>query len=166
MTISSLCDANSLLSHALSELVDMHYHQCNEHLEAILEVELTPFTQNLHYYEASRDKFLSRYKHLRAGGTGKCGDIRGGNVNLLSNRAHRSSQHTSPVIVASSPEAVRQLMSQLTSFGYPNLKIEDLAKLNPPDVYENELRVMGEVHGYFQVAHKVSGLQYRNGCFI
>jgi hypothetical protein len=43
----------------------------------------------------------------------------------------------------------------LASIGYPGLSAEDLGKLNPPDEYETELRVMAEVRGYFQVSYKV-----------
>lgn len=32
---------------------------------------------------------------------------------------------------------------------------EDLAKLLPPDIYEDELEVMAEVRAYFQVVYKV-----------
>lgn len=39
--------------------------------------------------------------------------------------------------------------------GDAGVRAEDLAKLNPPDEYETELRVMAEVRGYFQVSYKV-----------
>lgn len=43
----------------------------------------------------------------------------------------------------------------LADIGHTGLNAEDLGKLNPPDEYETELRVMAEVRGYFQVSYKV-----------
>jgi len=37
---------------------------------------------------------------------------------------------------------------------FTGLTIADLRKLNPPDEFETELRIMAEVCGYFQVAYK------------
>lgn len=48
----------------------------------------------------------------------------------------------------------------LSQMGYSGLKNEDLARLHPPDAFEEELRVMADVRSYFQVAYKVSGLQW------
>ncbi|KAI0937652.1 hypothetical protein AcV5_000438 [Taiwanofungus camphoratus] len=42
----------------------------------------------------------------------------------------------------------------LTRLGYQGLEAKDFGKLNPPDVYEDELQLMAEVRGYFQVAYK------------
>lgn len=53
-------------------------------------------------------------------------------------------------------DTIRELMSLLAKLGHNQLKLEDLAKLNPPDEYENELQVMAEVRGYFKVSYKVS----------
>jgi len=60
----------NLQSHvsSLSELVESHYQSCSQHVDAILEVEMTPFTQNTHYLETSKAKWLARYKDIRAGG--------------------------------------------------------------------------------------------------
>jgi hypothetical protein len=43
----------------------------------------------------------------------------------------------------------------LAEWGFTGLTIADLGKLNPPDEFETELRIMAEVRGYFQVAYKV-----------
>lgn len=50
---------------------------------------------------------------------------------------------------------MRQAIALLTSVGYEGLKVEDLGKLHPPDIYEREMDVMAEVRGYFQVSYKV-----------
>ena len=47
------------------------------------------------------------------------------------------------------------LLAMLAERGFSGLTIADLGKLNPPDEFDTELRVMAEVRGYFQVAYKV-----------
>lgn len=55
-----------LYSEALDELVEIHYSRCSEHVGAILEVKLTSYTQNKHYPESCKDKWLARYRDTRA----------------------------------------------------------------------------------------------------
>jgi len=43
----------------------------------------------------------------------------------------------------------------LAERGFTGLTIAVLGKLNLPDEFETELRIMAEVRGYFQVAYKV-----------
>ena len=50
---------------------------------------------------------------------------------------------------------VRDALANLAKLGYHGLEEADLGKLNPPDVYEDELQLMAEVRAYFQVAYKV-----------
>ncbi|KIM82118.1 hypothetical protein PILCRDRAFT_485567 [Piloderma croceum F 1598] len=52
---------------SISELVDRHYIGCGQFLQAILEAEQTPYTQNDHYLETCKDKWLAKYKDARAG---------------------------------------------------------------------------------------------------
>ena len=49
---------------------------------------------------------------------------------------------------------VQEALAALAKIGY-TVTPEDLAKLAPVDEFENEMRVMAEVRGYFQVAYKV-----------
>ncbi|EJF61472.1 hypothetical protein DICSQDRAFT_161582 [Dichomitus squalens LYAD-421 SS1] len=49
---------------------------------------------------------------------------------------------------------IRETLANLTKLGYHGLGEVDLGKLNPPDIYEEELQVMAEVRAYFQVAYK------------
>jgi hypothetical protein len=53
----------------ITELIRTHESSCNTFLDAILEVELTPFTQNFHYMESSTEKWLAKYKDARSGRT-------------------------------------------------------------------------------------------------
>jgi hypothetical protein len=52
---------------SISELVNRHHITCNQFLQAILETEQTPYTQNGHYLETCKDKWLAKYKDARAG---------------------------------------------------------------------------------------------------
>ncbi|KAG7442467.1 uncharacterized protein BT62DRAFT_954832 [Guyanagaster necrorhizus] len=58
-----------LLRHHLrslvSEIVSEQYVYCHGFLDAILEAELSPFTQNLHYLDSSSEKWLAKYKGAR-----------------------------------------------------------------------------------------------------
>ncbi|TFY58284.1 hypothetical protein EVJ58_g6511 [Rhodofomes roseus] len=47
-----------------------------------------------------------------------------------------------------------EALSALAKLGYTGLTVDDLGKLNPPDEYEEELKVMAEVRAYFQVSYK------------
>ncbi|KAK7691227.1 hypothetical protein QCA50_006330 [Cerrena zonata] len=47
-----------------------------------------------------------------------------------------------------------QALSYLARLGYTGLKVEDLARLIPPDEYEEELEVMADVQAFFQVSYK------------
>ncbi|KAK0463456.1 P-loop containing nucleoside triphosphate hydrolase protein [Desarmillaria tabescens] len=49
----------------ISEIVSEQYASCHAFLDAILEVELSPFTQNLHYLDSSSEKWLAKYKGAR-----------------------------------------------------------------------------------------------------
>jgi hypothetical protein len=44
----------------------------------------------------------------------------------------------------------------LADAGYAGLRVSDLARLLPPDSFEEELVVMADVRAYYHVAYKVS----------
>ncbi|CCL98324.1 uncharacterized protein FIBRA_00318 [Fibroporia radiculosa] len=50
--------------------------------------------------------------------------------------------------------AIKEALAALAKAGFIGLTTDDLGKLNPPDEFEDELNVMAEVHGYFQVSYK------------
>ncbi len=52
-------------------------------------------------------------------------------------------------------QLVAETLANLAKLGYTGIGEDDLGKLNPPDIYEEELQVMAEVRAYFQVAYKV-----------
>lgn len=49
----------------MTDFVEQQHTQCRTHLIAFLEIQKTPFTQNEHYFEATRLKWLGRYKDGR-----------------------------------------------------------------------------------------------------
>ncbi|KAI0321975.1 P-loop containing nucleoside triphosphate hydrolase protein [Amylostereum chailletii] len=56
----------SYMRGCINELIDQHFANCKTFLEAILEAENAPWTQNTHYLAACRDKWLSHYRDERA----------------------------------------------------------------------------------------------------
>ncbi|ESK87740.1 hypothetical protein Moror_11277 [Moniliophthora roreri MCA 2997] len=154
-------ERHSLLRNDVHELmlklVEKHYGRCLMFLEAALEAEETPFTQNTHYLQTTTDKWLSKYKSLRAERNQSTA------VPKPSSDANPASSQAEPVSAKPSaapqaqepkPEAVNELLSLLAKCGYTGVTVEDLGKLKPADEYETELQVMAEVRGYFQVAYK------------
>ena len=55
-----------VISSFVTELVAKHYDSCLVFLDTILEIELTPYTQNFHYLESASSKWLARYKDIRS----------------------------------------------------------------------------------------------------
>lgn len=209
----------------VTDLVDEHITICRDAVNSHMDAERMPYTQNNHYLQTAKNKWLSRYKADRAADQGssttttktapaatasfklfnnppqtangatpskKGFSPSGGAVNAFSSITPQSgtafastpqpfsfgngsssttptpSSSTTPTPVASagqsqSPaplsgekeEKMRQAIALLTSAGYEGLKVEDLGKLHPPDIYEREMDVMAEVRGYFQVSYKV-----------
>lgn len=111
------------------EQLQIHAQKAKDHIKIILALEAaTPFTQNRHDFAEKRDKQLAQYKAARPQG---------------------------PVMLPTKEE-MKSALAALTKMGY-TVKEEDLAKLNPPDEYQEELELMAEVRAYFYVAYKVSG---------
>ncbi|KAG7448030.1 P-loop containing nucleoside triphosphate hydrolase protein [Guyanagaster necrorhizus] len=57
------------------ELINDCRATCSAVLDATLEVEKSPFTQNTHYLEDTTDKWLAKYKNIRAGKTHAHGSV-------------------------------------------------------------------------------------------
>ncbi|KAF9244557.1 P-loop containing nucleoside triphosphate hydrolase protein [Melanogaster broomeanus] len=245
------------LTVAVNELSAQHYAQCLSRIQEQLEMEQEPFTQNGHYLETCKEKWLAYYKDARAGQTvfghstklstaatpapaftfekgsasaaapnlskALFGPVPGTTANNPANPGANSAA-LAPTIAATaatpppafafgkgfastppnaakasfgpilgttathpaSPGAtsgarppiaattvtpspsptpsskVRQesvkettlaVLAGLAKLGY-TVTEDDLAKLLPSDEYEEELQVMAEVRGYFQVAYK------------
>lgn len=112
-----------------------------DQIKVILELELDPYTQNSHYLQVTKAAHLGLYK------------------------AARAKPVIVPFFVSQSKATIsarrqneQEALAALAKLGIHGLKPEDLGKLQPPDVYEEELEVMAEVRAYFQVAYKVTFL--------
>ncbi|KAJ7032332.1 P-loop containing nucleoside triphosphate hydrolase protein [Mycena alexandri] len=59
----------NILHAYLFNLLALHAADCMKYLEAILEMETTPMTQNDHYLQVTTEKWAARYKEQRVGKT-------------------------------------------------------------------------------------------------
>jgi hypothetical protein len=107
--------------------VEKCFKESEGFVKASLQSELAPFTQNTHYLHSCKDKWLSRYRDMRA---------------------ERDQQKLDP-------DVEKELLSVLAKAGRSGLQAHDLARLDEPDKFETEMVVMAEVRGYFQIAYKV-----------
>ena len=53
--------------HAIVDLFQTRYAATRTQIGYILQYESTPYTQNGHYLQVTKDKYLARYKDVRAG---------------------------------------------------------------------------------------------------
>lgn len=198
-------------------LMDSQKNIAWERVKDVLDREKTPFTQNTHYLQVSRSKFLSMYKKARAdpedisgvpplkrrktdGGPPNGVPTKDGNAaetisapaqELRSPKSRHefgvsSLKHAigTPAIPPPSPQMPtpqpsfedgpfsiplkrprmdeeeraaqeQEALTALTVLLGCNISAEDLAKLLPPDPFEEELEVMAEIRAYFKVAYKV-----------
>ncbi|THG95428.1 hypothetical protein EW026_g6225 [Hermanssonia centrifuga] len=120
--------ATPLLDH-VNSIVEDQVEQCRartiEKMQWMLELENPPFTNNDHYFSSNRDKYLARYKEVRA-----------------------------PTPALTDIAKVNEALAALAMVGYRGLKQEDLPKLRGTDEYDEELIVMAETSAYFHVSYK------------
>jgi hypothetical protein len=138
--------------------VDISKALAKKAVKTALDLETTPYyTQNTHYLQTLREKWLACYKAAR-------------------NQPHKYKVYNGPVEEAmpedraygnvarayerEPPES--KALRALAEAGYTGLTIPDLSRLLPPDSREKELIVMADVRAYYHVAYKVS-LAYRLG---
>ncbi|KAI0027599.1 P-loop containing nucleoside triphosphate hydrolase protein [Vararia minispora EC-137] len=110
----------------VEELVELTVKESSHFLWASLQCELTAYTQNTHYLQTCKDRWLSRYRDMRLGNSPQQVD----------------------------QDVQNELFAVLAKAGRPGLGVHDLARLNEPDKFDTEMEVMAEVRGYFQVAYK------------
>ncbi|KAH7928504.1 hypothetical protein BV22DRAFT_1192754 [Leucogyrophana mollusca] len=65
-TFSRYVNLQNHLCILVPDLVTRHYERCIERIAEQLEIERTPYTQNTHYLESSKEKWLAKYKDMRA----------------------------------------------------------------------------------------------------
>ncbi|GJE98795.1 dynamin domain-containing protein [Phanerochaete sordida] len=95
-----------------------------ERIQWMLEMEYPPFTNNDHYFSSYRDEYLAQFKEAR-----------------------------NPTTEAKDPQLLQEALGLLVQLGYPASE-DALARLHPPDEYEQELIVMAETSAYFRVCYK------------
>lgn len=156
----------SWLMHSFRTFIstEMVRHQSNarKDLQRTLDLEKNPFfTQNEHYQDATRDRWLWHYRDVRVNShrylvrplTPYEGEVHVPMVSWTPPRPSRAVYPSQERAVESETEEDRALRS-LARLGYKNLKLEDLKRLHPPDMFQDELGVMADVRAYFQVAYK------------
>ena len=131
-------------------------------VETALRAEKDPlFTQNTHYLDSCRRKWLSHYQTVRRSQV---------YYKLPSGKPSISRKRTTPLAAANIPETpdtwpasptaissspTTRALEALEELGYKDLKASDLARLAQYDSFDKEINVMAEVRAYFQVAYKV-----------
>jgi hypothetical protein len=157
-----------------------------EAVKIALDLETTPhYTQNTHYLQTLQEKWLAHYKKVRVNSSRyKAHQYEGAELspvasdleceysgpretvsypipprasipNAIPPRAsHPYSSMEAPYSTVEWP--VDKALRSLAEAGYPNLRVQDLARLLPPDPYEEELIVMADVRAFYHVAYKVS----------
>lgn len=153
------------------------------HIQTILNCEYLPYTQNDHYYQVTKENYLSRYKDARAGqsvfvppSNGYPKSVR--DLLLVTSKSKSKVRtlrgdpnkpldilkyfkgNIQPTKDEGHDNLEQQALSALAAIGY-HVSPADLGKLVPPDVYEKEMDVMAEVRAYFQVAYKVTPYHVR-----
>jgi hypothetical protein len=108
------------------------------------------FTQNTHYYESARRKWLGHYQYIRRFHWRYY--IKNKNNTEDECLVSRAPSRACSVLEDTPEDRAFQALSEM---GYSHLRKEDLARLHPPDEFYEELTVMADVRAYFQVAYKV-----------
>ncbi|TBU37909.1 P-loop containing nucleoside triphosphate hydrolase protein [Dichomitus squalens] len=113
-------------------------------VQDVLKREETPyFTQNGHYFETSRDLWMGHYKAIRA-----CRN------DYRLNR-HVAYEYNMPGLPSRPKTPEYTALNALRALRpFRNISFGDLHRLLPPDEFADELNVMADVRGYFQVAYK------------
>lgn len=135
----------------IMDLCDDQIQTAELAVKTILELEKNPlFTQNTHYLDSCRQKWLTHYTEVRLRPWRY--EIRSAGPEIEDDSPVFSSGRT----VEGYPTPKDRALSALAEIGYKNLSGADLIRLAPPDRFSEELIVMADVRAYFQVSYKVS----------
>jgi vacuolar protein sorting-associated protein 1 len=125
-----------------------------QNLKRILELEHAPlFTQNDHYLEDSRRKWLTHYRDARMRESPFTFSCPVASKAPASDSSDEEDQEVFAGIKQASLE--QSALQSLAKRGYCGIKREDLKRLHPHENFDDELVVMADVRAYFQVAYKV-----------
>ncbi|KIJ12486.1 hypothetical protein PAXINDRAFT_171167 [Paxillus involutus ATCC 200175] len=132
-----------LVSELIRSDVEEYKSQAHSALKETLELDVKPsYTQNTHYFESLCEKWHNTYKLGRRNPT----------QHLLTT-ADRGNR-VSVAIESVSTTHISNALHYLAQAGYSGLTAGDLARLLPPEPFEEELIVMAHVRAYFHVAYK------------
>ncbi|KAG2131413.1 P-loop containing nucleoside triphosphate hydrolase protein [Suillus bovinus] len=145
--------------------VDICRARAKNAVKTALDLETIPhYTQNTHYLQTLREKWLAHYKTVRSrpflyrapiyqgpmtprpASPGPCG------FNGISDVECDPLPASGRKVNLETPEA--KALRALAEAGYAGLQVSDLARLLPPDSFEEELVVMADVRAYYHVAYK------------
>ncbi|KAI0039468.1 hypothetical protein FA95DRAFT_1504134 [Auriscalpium vulgare] len=153
----------------VTSLIKEHYVKCQAFIDGVLLLDYSPYTQNDHYFQSTREKWLSKYRSMRSAKTSASvapeevpsspkpnqnGSSRKGGQKTGGQKTGAFGQWTQPPPAADEPINMDKLLGDLATAGYPGLSVADLERLVKPDEYDTEMQVMAEVRSYFQVAYK------------
>lgn len=121
----------------ISDVVDDLFSTASFRLADLLELETIPYTQNQHYFITVRDAVLAGLREARREG-----------------RANGAPGPPKDV----DEDDLSDALASLVRVGYRGVKEEDLPKLLPGDVYEEELEAAAQTVTYWKV-RRPSSLQ-------
>ncbi|KAG1876589.1 P-loop containing nucleoside triphosphate hydrolase protein [Suillus subalutaceus] len=158
--------------------VDICRTRAQDAVKTALELETaTPhYTQNTHYLHTLRERWLAHYKTVRSRPSMYMAPVfspmpsRRGSPELSEvhsvlevERDEARYDYPTPIPgwgVSTGPGGTypetpgAKALRALAEAGYAGLRISDLARLLPPDSFEEELVVMADVRAYYHVAYK------------
>ncbi|KAG1785552.1 P-loop containing nucleoside triphosphate hydrolase protein [Suillus plorans] len=167
--------------------VDLCKARAKDAVKTALDLETIPhYTQNTHYLQTLREKWLAHYKTVRSrpvlyrapeapswlASEGECDNIPppfkefdsstcpnpvslaspGKKKSINNGKYYETFEVPKPKEMPETPKA--KALRALAEAGYAGLQVSDLARLLPPDSFEEELVVMADVRAYFHVAYK------------
>ncbi|KAG1782138.1 P-loop containing nucleoside triphosphate hydrolase protein [Suillus placidus] len=127
--------------------------RAQEAVKTALALETTPhYTQNTHYLQTLREKWLAHYKTVRSRASRYKAPVHHIRQQVVQSTASDDATTSRVPSTSETPEA--KALRALAEAGYANLATSDLARLLPPDTFQEELVVMADVRAYFHVAYK------------
>lgn len=132
----------------VDDALEILIRDASEKMDAITTLDLEPFTQNYHYFQALCDKFTFHYRKMRRKSSSS--DIKYRPV--LSSTVPATRNQETQYNYYTEQEYFAKCREHLNNFGIIVNKVDDLLPLLPSDPYDEELKIMAAVHAYFKVS--------------
>lgn len=104
----------------------------------LLDLENTPYTNNTHYYNDYKEKYLAKYRLERTQCKGEARTL----MQVIKDYNNDSDYAPNTIM--------NEVMGNLAHIGLTGVGADDLAKLLPTDPFEPALQIMASVRAYFQ----------------